>query len=55
MAAILRKRNDDPELKLLGVLTKSSVGRYKADPIVWKGSTPGEVIYVPLMNNFIET
>ena len=33
MAAILRKRSDDPELKLLGVLTKSSVGRYKADLI----------------------
>ena len=51
MAAILRKRSDDPELKLLGVLTKSSVSRYKADPITWKGSTPGE--FWVLKNNSI--
>ena len=53
MAKILRKRSDDPELKLLGVLTKSSVGRYKADPIVWSRDVSGEVVDVEQTNKEI--
>ena len=54
MAAILRKRSDDPELKLLGVLTKSSVGRYKADPITWNRDASGEVVGIEKNNKDIQ-
>ena len=54
MATILRKRSDDPELKLLGVLTKSSVGRYKADPITWNRDVSGEVVGIEKNNKDIQ-
>ena len=54
MATILRKRSDDPELKLLGVLTKSSVGRYQAYPIKRKRDGRGEVVDVEQTNKDIQ-